>query len=59
MPQKRKINTDNVVDLVGKKSNSFDHLAYLKALYCADANTFDNYNMKYGGTNDKNCLRSI
>ena len=59
MPQKRKINTDNVVDLVGKKSNSFDHLAYLKASYCADANTFDNYNMKYGGTNDKNCLRSI
>ena len=59
LPQKRKIDSESVIDLVGKGNNQFDHTAYLKQGNCPDPMTFTDYVNKYGNNTTKYCPRKV
>ena len=58
LPQKRKIDPNNVIDLVSKKSTGFDYSGYIKKMNCNNPYTFADYSHKYAA-NDSNCQRKV
>ena len=59
IPQKRKIDSNSTIDLVGKGNNEFDYAAYMKTASCPQPNSFNDYVHKYGHNNDRHCPRKV